>query len=228
MRSFVGPFINKNTHNPDVRSLSSARGNLFTSYEKQSSIMKKFHFFLLALMVGFFVSCGDSGESNESNEGKPSTENTESTPETQPAASVEYTLQSEGAEVIWMGAKEEESHFGSFALKSGSIFVNDAGIERGVAEIDLAAITIMDADMDDEYKGKLAGHLSSEDFFNVEQFPTATLFITGSSKYEGEAPAKPENLRPDLEKYYQDGPTHIVNGNLNVKGEQSPSASPPK
>ena len=86
----------------------------------------------------------------------------------------------------------------------------------------------MDADMDDEYKGKLAGHLSSEDFFNVEQFPTATLFITGSSKYEGEAPAKPENLRPDLEKYYQDGPTHIVNGNLNVKGEQSPSASPPK
>lgn len=189
--------------------------------------MKKFHFFLLALMMGFFVSCGDSGEKSEG-EGSANTENTENTPESEPAPATEYTLATEGAEVMWMGSKEEGTHYGSFGLNSGSIFVNAEGIERGVAEIDLSAITVLDAELNDEYKGKLAGHLSSEDFFNVAQFPAATLFITGSSKYSGEAPAKPEGLRDELSKYYQDAPTHTVNGNLNVKGEQKPISFPAK
>ena len=37
--------------------------------------------------------------------------------------------------------------------------------------------TITATDLEGEYKGKLEGHLKSDDFFGVEKFPTATLAL---------------------------------------------------
>ena len=49
--------------------------------------------------------------------------------------------------------------------------------------------TITNTDLEGEYKGKLEGHLKSDDFFGVEKFPTASLIFTkvestGKNSYE--------------------------------------------
>jgi polyisoprenoid-binding protein YceI len=38
--------------------------------------------------------------------------------------------------------------------------------------------TLVSTDLEGEYKGKLEGHLKSDDFFGVEKYPTATLVFT--------------------------------------------------
>ena len=38
--------------------------------------------------------------------------------------------------------------------------------------------TLSNTDLEGEYKGKLEGHLKSDDFFGVEKYPTATLKFT--------------------------------------------------
>ena len=40
--------------------------------------------------------------------------------------------------------------------------------------------TINTLDMSEKYNDKLNSHLSNEDFFNVEKYPTAVLKITSS------------------------------------------------
>jgi len=49
--------------------------------------------------------------------------------------------------------------------------------------------TINSTDLEGEYKGKLEGHLKSDDFFGVEKYPTASLIFkkvksTGKNSYK--------------------------------------------
>ena len=47
--------------------------------------------------------------------------------------------------------------------------------------------TIACTDLTGEYKGKLEGHLKSDDFFSVSNFPTSKLVITKASKSSKES-----------------------------------------
>jgi len=93
----------------------------------------------------------------------------------------------ESSKVVWKGYKVTGSHVGIISIKSGHLNFDDDILTGGSFEIDMSTITV--TDLEGEYKGKLEGHLKSDDFFGVEKFPTATLHFTkvksvGKNSYE--------------------------------------------
>ena len=75
--------------------------------------------------------------------------------------------------MVWKGYKVTGSHVGIITIKSGHLNFDKDILTGGSFEIDMSTITV--TDLEGEYKGKLEGHLKSDDFFGVEKFPTATL-----------------------------------------------------
>ena len=82
----------------------------------------------------------------------------------------------ESSKVVWKGYKVTGSHEGFIAIKSGQLTFNDGTLTGGDFVIDMSSIS--NTDLEGEYKGKLEGHLKSDDFFGVEKFPTASLVFT--------------------------------------------------
>ena len=78
--------------------------------------------------------------------------------------------------VTWKGYKVTGSHTGTIALKSGSLSFEDSKLVGGAFVMDMNSIAC--TDLEGVYKGKLEGHLKSDDFFGVENNPTARLVFT--------------------------------------------------
>jgi polyisoprenoid-binding protein YceI len=78
--------------------------------------------------------------------------------------------------VVWKGYKVTGSHEGTIAIKSGYLNFNKDKLTGGAFVIDMSTIT--NTDLEGEYKGKLEGHLKSDDFFGVDKYPTASLIFT--------------------------------------------------
>ena len=118
-----------------------------------------------------FVAC-DSKESSTS----------ETTEETAGLPDGTLTVDASASEVMWKGNMVGMyEHTGDVKLESGDVTVADGKITGGKFVIDLKSITPTDSNYkEDKTPEKLVGHLSSEDFFNVEKYPTATFDITGS------------------------------------------------
>ena len=96
-------------------------------------------------------------------------------------------IKSENSKVVWKGYKVTGSHEGIISIKSGHLNFDKDILIGGSFEIDMSTITV--TDLEGEYKGKLEGHLKSDDFFGVEKFPSATLYFTkiksvGKNSYE--------------------------------------------
>jgi polyisoprenoid-binding protein YceI len=93
----------------------------------------------------------------------------------------------DNSKVVWKGYKVTGSHEGTIAIQSGSLSFDDDKLTGGEFVIDMT--TINTTDLDGEYKGKLDGHLKSDDFFGVENHPTAKLLFnkvkaTGKNAYD--------------------------------------------
>ena len=91
--------------------------------------------------------------------------------------------------IKWEGAKVGGSHNGTINLKSGSLSFDNTQLIGGEFVIDMSTITNLD--LEGEYKGKLEGHLKSDDFFGVATYPTSKFVITevtpqGPGKYKVE------------------------------------------
>lgn len=106
-----------------------------------------------------------------------------------------FTSQTEGkkeintdkSSVTWKGYKVTGSHVGTISLKSGYLDFKSDKLIGGEFTIDMTSI--VNTDLEGDYKGKLEGHLKSDDFFSVEKFPTAKLVFkkvksTGKNSYE--------------------------------------------
>jgi polyisoprenoid-binding protein YceI len=79
--------------------------------------------------------------------------------------------------IVWKGYKVTGSHHGKVMIKNGELTFDDAGMLTGGGfEIDMNTISC--EDLEGEWSQKLVGHLKSDDFFGVEQYPTAKFVIT--------------------------------------------------
>ena len=109
-------------------------------------------------------------------------------------------VKTEKSKVVWKGYKVTGSHEGVINMTSGSLSFKDDALTDGSFVIDMTSIS--STDLDGEYKGKLDGHLKSDDFFGVSQYPTAKL---------------------DFKKVKADGKnSYTVTGDLTIKGKTNP------
>jgi polyisoprenoid-binding protein YceI len=109
---------------------------------------------------------------------KPATEET-TTPTT--AAATTYTVDTATSNVKWkgvmLGIKE---HFGNVKLTQGTLSTEGGAVKGGSFTVSLTSIQPTDSTYDAKAgytPEKLVGHLSSPDFFDVANFPTATFVI---------------------------------------------------
>jgi len=86
-------------------------------------------------------------------------------------APTRYQVDTKASTVTWEGTKVTGAHYGDITINNGLITVNDGMISAATVVIDMTSINTLD--LQGNSKASLDGHLSSDDFFGVEQFPTA-------------------------------------------------------
>lgn len=153
--------------------------------------------FLALFSTLILASCGQD---------KPvTTENTEITATAEGAV---YELDTLNSRIEWKGYKvlksDQTSHFGIIKFESGDLIANENGLQSGKFVVDMNSLTSVDLKDDAEQLAKLNGHLKSGDFFETDEFPTASYEITGVSK----------NDNGDYNT--------LLNGNLTIKGITKP------
>ena len=126
--------------------------------------------FLLISATVFIISCGkDKPVTSESNEVLTTTDGQV------------YVVDTLNSKAEWKGFKvvksDNTSHIGSLKFESGEVTVKDKKLESGQFVIDMNSISNEDL-KEEEYNGKLLGHLKSADFFDTAKFPTASYEIT--------------------------------------------------
>ena len=109
------------------------------------------------------------------------------------------TVNTATSTAVWTGKKFGGSHTGTIQLKSGQLEFKEEKLTGGNFIIDMSSLDV--TDLEGEMKGKLEGHLKSDDFFSTQSFPEATLVFTSVE---------------NLEDYYK------VTANLNIKGNSNP------
>lgn len=135
--------------------------------------MKKL--FIVAGAVAFFAACTSPKANTEAEEAVEVEDVAEST-------ASEYVVNAAESTVAWEGSKiTGDNHTGNIGISMGTMSVEDAAIVAGNFVLDMSSISVSDEGMDDETKGKLVGHLSSPDFFSVEENKTASFEIASGS-----------------------------------------------
>ncbi len=84
----------------------------------------------------------------------------------------------------WLGKKVTGEHNGTIGIQSGSLVVNGGKLQGGEFTIDMKTIKCLDL-TDAGYNAKLVGHLTTPDFFDVANFPTAKLKIKKATLKSG-------------------------------------------
>ena len=94
-----------------------------------------------------------------------------------------YVLTREKHNITWEATKiTGSSHSGIIKAGHGKFKVEDGSISRGIVSFDMNSFEVTDITGED--KANFDGHLKSDDFLNVEKFPTARLIMNGTSKDE--------------------------------------------
>lgn len=147
---------------------------------------------LLLLSAGalaLFTACNDPAEGQpKATAAAPVTE-----VKAQAGAAAKYAFSAADSKVEWTGAKVTATHDGKFSDFKGSIDLVDNDPTKSKVSVDITTASLA------VEPAKLAGHLKSADFFDVEKFPTAS--FSSTSIAQGAT-----------------GGTHTVTGNLTLHG----------
>jgi polyisoprenoid-binding protein YceI len=97
-----------------------------------------------------------------------------------------YTIAS-ASKANWMAKKVTGQHNGVVSVKSGFVTVENGKLVAAEVNMDMSTITVLD--LTGEEKGKLEGHLKSDDFFGADKFKDAKFVMTqatqkGNVQYE--------------------------------------------
>ncbi len=158
-------------------------------------------FATVALSAAFLVSCGDGGNAETANHDNHDHDTSDEKTE-QMAETKTVMVDTENSMVMWEGnmtGAKTYNHFGNLMVSEGKLEMTGDAISGGGFVIDMTSITPKDSNYSEELPvSDLVGHLTSADFFDVENHPTAEFSITG---YDAEA--------------------HTVTGMLNIRGNSN-------
>lgn len=110
------------------------------------------------------------------------------------------TIDTKASTLKWHAKKVTGEHFGTINIAGGNITLEKGLITGGTVEVDMTSINV--TDLQGEYKGKLEGHLKSDDFFSVEKNTKAVLVIKKVEAIKGSKTAE----------------NYIVTAELTIKG----------
>lgn len=144
--------------------------DILYSFAKKKLMTKKFtNSFIFAIAIAIlFTACGGSTKTTE-------TAATESA-----ATEVTYKVDTENSVVAWKGeVAGVYGHNGVINISNGTITAKGDQITGGSVTIDMTTIQPLDsASYSAEHPASdLVGHLSTGDFFLVEEFPTSSFVI---------------------------------------------------
>ena len=94
-----------------------------------------------------------------------------------------YTVSPTDSTITWKGSKLGGTHTGLILIKEGFLTIQNEKIIGGKVDIDMSSIFCTDIE-DRETAQKLEGHLKSADFFDIENFPFATLEVLSMNPNE--------------------------------------------
>lgn len=112
-----------------------------------------------------------------------------------------YKVDTKNSTIVWEGKKVTGEHNGNISIKEGTMLVGLGSIMNADFTIDMESLNCKDIS-DPGMNAKLVGHLKSEDFFNTEKFPLATLNITNGT--------------------HSDMNDHLLSGTITIKGITQP------
>jgi len=123
--------------------------------------------------------------------------------------------------ITWIGSKPTGKHNGIINISHGEVAIQDDTIAGGSVQIDLTSIQVMD--LDTAGNSKLTKHLLSDDFFDAQNHPTGTFEMTGLTDYDStqivtKEEFVTENTPAQLKAFMVKNPTHLISGNLTLRG----------
>lgn len=89
---------------------------------------------------------------------------------------VTYKVNTDASNITWNGYKVTGEHEGTINIMDGMVMMDNGKLVGGEFTIDMSSLTV--TDLSGDSKGKLEGHLKSDDFFGVATYPKAMLKIT--------------------------------------------------
>ncbi len=184
-------------------------------------------FFTMIAAGAFLAACGGPTESTTSD-----AENADSTA----VSSIEgtYTVDVEKSQINWEGTMLEVGgvslygHNGTIKLAKGEMRAEGGKINQGSLVVDMNTISPEDENYRDEDGGRksdLVGHLSSDDFFNVGEFPYSNFEISQAADGQVEGLItirgiqKPVTIEDATISENEDGSIHAT-GNFSIDRQE--------
>jgi rhodanese-related sulfurtransferase/polyisoprenoid-binding protein YceI len=104
-----------------------------------------------------------------------------------------YRVAVEDSSVEWIGRNLNSTHRGTLRVAQGDLTLKAGLVQSG--RIVFAMGTIENANLSDlTLRGVLENHLKSDDFFDVERFPTAELRIRSAESVPDATPGSPNQI----------------------------------
>lgn len=113
-----------------------------------------------------------------------------------------YVLQPQLSTLGWEGKAVTHGHNGTMNFSSGELLVKGNAVVGGTVTVDMKTMKATDI-KDADSQGKFVGHMSSDDFFGVEKFPTSTFKIVSVTPIKGAA---------------KDADNATITGDMTIKG----------
>ncbi|NML64997.1 YceI family protein [Hymenobacter sp. RP-2-7] len=120
------------------------------------------------------------------------------------AAVATYKLQPQLSTLGWEGKAVTHGHNGTMQFTGGDLEVRGNMVVGGMATVDMKSLKATDI-TDSGNHAKFVGHMTSDDFFGAEKFPTSTFKITSVTPLAG-APADSKT------------PNATITGDMTIKG----------
>jgi polyisoprenoid-binding protein YceI len=171
---------------------------------------------LPVIALAILTACGGGGQKTvEAEEAKDVAEAS--------ADAVKMTVDTAQSVVTWIGSKPTGKHNGTIPITGGMVTAKGGDLESASFTFSIPGLKINDMEPENEFYGKLYGHLMSGDFFAADSFPTASFELVSVAAYDSSAVSDQDQFETEftpatMSEFMVENPTHMITGNLTMRG----------